>query len=109
MPLADKLSKEVGLQSERSFESPAGKPAWADNSIYSNRRVYLQTTLDNAIPLAGQKNFIATSGVTWDVQSFEAGHCSFISQPKTISQAVIRAVKTFRGLDATDGGVLSWS
>ena len=108
-PEADALSQKVGLQSKRSFESPAGKPAWADNSIYGNRRVYLQTTLDNAIPLAGQKNFIASSGVAWDVQSFEAGHCSFISQPKAISRAVIRAVKTFQGIDATDGGVTSSS
>ncbi len=102
-PEADALSKEVGLQSKKSFESPAGKPAWADNSLYGSRRVYLQTTLDNAIPLAGQKNFIASSGVAWDVQAFEAGHCSFISQPKAISQAVITAVKSFQGLDAAAG------
>jgi len=95
---ADALTKEVGLQSKTSFESPAGKPAWADNSLYDNRRVYLQTTLDNAIPLAGQRNFIANSGVVWDVQPFEAGHCSFISQPKAITQAVVQAVKTFQEL-----------
>ena len=95
---AEALTKEVGLQSKKSFESPAGKPAWADNALYDNRRVYLQTTLDNAIPLAGQRNFIANSGVVWDIQTFEAGHCSFVSQPKVIAQAVVQAVKTFQGL-----------
>ena len=106
-PEAETLSKEVGLQSKKSFESPAGKPAWADNSVYDNRRVYLQTTLDHAIPLAGQRNFIANSGVVWDVQAFEAGHCSFVSQPKVIAQAVVKAVKAFQGLEAAPAGNVS--
>lgn len=71
--------------------------------------MYLKTTLDNAIPLAGQKNFIANNGVMWDVQAFEAGHCSFISQPEAIAQTVIQAGKTFQGMNAAAGSGTSSS
>ena len=94
---ADILSQEVGLQSQKSFDSPAGAPAWANNTIYNNRRLYLKTLLDHAIPPTGQAAFMASSGVTWNVQEFEASHCSFISQPREIAAAVMAAATAFQG------------
>ena len=94
---ADILSQSVGLQSQKSFDSPAGAPAWANNALYNNRRLFLKTLLDHAIPPAGQAAFMASSGVTWSVQEFEASHCSFISQPKEIASAVMAAATAFQG------------
>ena len=95
---AVELSKAVGLQSQKSFNSPASVPAWADNAIYNNRRVYLKTLLDHAIPPPGQAAFMASSGVAWNVQEFEASHCGFVSQPKEISAAIIAASTAFQGV-----------
>ena len=94
---ADILSQSVGLQSQKSFDSPAGAPAWANNTIYNNRRLFLKTLLDHVIPPMGQAAFMASSGVTWSVQEFEASHCSFISQPKEIAAAVMAAATAFQG------------
>ena len=103
--VAAALSKSVGLQSQRSFASPSPAPAWADNGIYLNRRVYLKTMLDHAIPPTGQAAFIASSGVSWDVHEFQASHCSFISQPKEISVAIVAATMAFQALDAVDKSI----
>ena len=54
--------------------------------------------LDHAIPPMGQAAFMASSGVVWNVQEFQAGHCAFISQPKEISNAVVDAVIAFQGV-----------
>ena len=55
--------------------------------------------------------FIVDSGFTRNVQLSEASHCSFISQPNVIAQAVTKAFEAFRCLSAAVGAgrSLTWS
>ncbi|KAL6714749.1 hypothetical protein ACLMJK_008174 [Lecanora helva] len=101
---ATNLAKTVKPQSKASFQSPAGPPAWANNTIYNDRRVYLQTALDHALPIDAQRSFLAESGVEWDVRTFQAGHCSFISQPEAVAQAVVAAAEVFQGSGVSGEG-----
>lgn len=70
----------MALQGRRSFETPVGKPAWANDSIYHGRREYIQCTLDNALPYEAQQDMLVYSGVEWDVKILEVGHCPFVSR-----------------------------
>lgn len=87
---------ELEHQARRSAETACGAPAWAD-AVFDGRRAYALCTLDKAIPLAGQNFMIQQSGVHWDVQSFNAGHVPFLSQPEALSAWTIAEISKFQG------------
>lgn len=93
--LSNAAVAELKNQSRYSATTPCGPPAWSD-AVYNGRRTYVFTTLDNAIPPAGQQSMVMQSEVQWDFETFKTGHAPFLSQPQMLSDWTIREVSKFQ-------------
>lgn len=100
--LSDLAVAELKNQSRYSAETPCGPPAWSD-AVFDGRRAYAHTTLDNAIPPAGQEFMIQQSGVQWDVEEFDTGHAPFLSQPQRFSAWTINEISMFELAGSSKG------
>ena len=78
----------------RAFTTPSG-PVHYQDKAYDERRVYLHSTLDQAIPAAVQDMFVDGSGTSWRVRRLEMGHNPFLSQPARLAEIVEECVRGF--------------
>lgn len=93
-PLASEASNQIYGQSLASFNSPSSRPHYGD-SVYDNRRVYLHTNLDQALPPFAQDLFVANSGVAWNVQKLDTSHSPFLSEPAKLATIVQTNTQAF--------------
>lgn len=93
-PLASEASNQIYGQSLVSFNSPSSKTHYGD-SVYNNRRVYLHTNLDQALPPFAQDAFVANSGVAWNVQKLDTSHSPFLSEPAQLAAIVQTNTQAF--------------
>ncbi|KAL8827043.1 MAG: hypothetical protein Q9191_003427 [Dirinaria sp. TL-2023a] len=93
-PLASEASNQIYGQSLVSFNSPSSKTHYGD-SFYNNRRVYLHTNLDQALPPFAQDAFVANSGVAWNVQKLDTSHSPFLSEPAQLAAIVQTNTQAF--------------
>ncbi|MCJ1261076.1 hypothetical protein MMC22_000940 [Lobaria immixta] len=96
-PLATVASNQVYNQSLVSFNTPSG-PVYYTDKAYNGRRVYIHTELDQALPPFAQDQYVADSGVSWDVKKLKSSHSPFLSEPTTFSTLVEQVVKGFETL-----------
>ena len=94
-PLASEASNQIYGQSLVSFNSPSG-PVYYGASVYDNRRVYLHTNQDQALPPFAQDAFVAGSGVTWNITKLDTSHSPFLSQPAKLAAVVMNAAQAFQ-------------
>ncbi|KAL8722857.1 MAG: hypothetical protein Q9225_000744 [Loekoesia sp. 1 TL-2023] len=93
-PLASEASSQIYGQSIVSFNTPSGAVFYgADN--YTNRRVYIHTTNDQALPPFAQDLFVANSGAKWDVRKLDTSHSPFLSQPSELASLVLDITRNF--------------
>ena len=59
-----------------------------DIPAYDDRRVYLLTCQDEALPAFAQEAFIRDGGIEWDVHKLDTSHSPFISEPKQLAAIV---------------------
>ncbi|KAL8688713.1 MAG: hypothetical protein Q9218_005447 [Villophora microphyllina] len=89
-PLASKAADQfIRPQSLLSFNTPSG-PVYYGIDAYNNRRTYLHTNEDQALPPFAQDAFVAGSGAEWEVQKLDTSHSPFLSEPKQLA-AIVRA------------------
>lgn len=55
--------------------------------------MYLLTTQDHTFPAAAQRMFVEGSGVDWDVQEINGGHCAFISTSERVAETIVEAAE----------------
>jgi hypothetical protein len=79
---------------EPALSSPSGPPAWPD-SVYDDKRAYIQAELDNTIPFVAQDAMVTYSGVKWDVIKLKSGHSPFLSHTKEVSDFVLAKAKAY--------------
>ncbi|KAF4122760.1 hypothetical protein GMORB2_7067 [Geosmithia morbida] len=92
--LAPVLEKSLKPHAHLAFETKATAPAWADLA-FDGRRTYVRTIKDACNPAILQDMWIEKSKVRWDVVDFDTGHMPFISQPKALSEQIIKSTKGF--------------
>lgn len=93
-PLATVASNQIYAQSLVSFNTESG-PVYYGDEGYNDRRVYIHTQLDQALPPFAQDLFVADSGVSWDVKKLHSSHSPFLSEPTTLATLVQHVVKEF--------------
>ena len=93
-PLATEAGDRILCQSMRAFTTPSG-PVHYQDQAYDERRVYLHSTLDQAIPAAVQDIFVNGSETSWQVRRLEMGHNPFLSQPAKLAEIVEECVRGF--------------
>ncbi|KAL8727984.1 MAG: hypothetical protein Q9181_005501 [Wetmoreana brouardii] len=93
-PLASKAASQILPQSLLSFNTPSSETYYGITA-YDNRRTYLHTNQDQALPPFAQDAFVAGSGVTWNVQKLDTSHSPFFSEPKQLADIVVSNVKAF--------------
>ena len=94
-PLASEASNQIYGQSLASFNSPSGATHYGDK-FYDNRRVYIHTNQDQALPPFAQDAFVANSGVAWKVQKLDTSHSPFLSEPAQLAFIVEQDVKVIQ-------------
>ena len=95
--LAPTAINELRNQSQNSFETPSGPPAWSE-PYYDGRRAYLLYTKDNAIPPIGQEIMISNSKVPWDVHHIAASHSLFLSQSSVVASCIECEIANFQSV-----------
>ncbi|KAL9003167.1 MAG: hypothetical protein Q9188_003954 [Gyalolechia gomerana] len=93
-PLATEASKKVSDQSLAIFH-PSSGPVFYGTEHFNNRRVYIHTTKDQALPPFAQRLFVENSGVEWDVRRIDAAHCPFLSEPTMLAEMLVGLTKGF--------------
>ena len=77
-----------------ALSTPSGPPAWGE-STFDGRRAYVRTLGDQTNPVVLQDGWVRDSGVEWEVETLEAGHCPFISQPERLSEICLGYFRTW--------------
>ncbi|KAI4191824.1 MAG: hypothetical protein LQ348_003400 [Seirophora lacunosa] len=95
-PLATRAAEQISGQSIDSFNSVSG-PVFYGIAEYKDRRVYIHTSDDQALPPFAQEMFVANSGVEWDVRKIEGSHSPFLSEPASLASLVGGIVGGFVG------------
>ncbi|KAL8896117.1 MAG: hypothetical protein Q9207_007871 [Kuettlingeria erythrocarpa] len=93
-PLATQAAKQIYPQSTDSFNSAPG-PVYYGIEEYKDRRVYIHTSEDQAIPPFAQDLFVANSGAEWDVRKLDTSHSPFLSEPAQLASLVLGVVRGF--------------
>ena len=93
-PLAQKAVDEVRPHSLLSSDSASGQTYYGITA-YDNRRTYLHTNQDKALPPAAQDAFVAGSGVKWNVEKLDTSHSPFLSESKQLAAILAANAKTF--------------
>ncbi|MCJ1251380.1 hypothetical protein MMC30_008613 [Trapelia coarctata] len=86
--LASEAIAQLLPHSENCLSTPTAPTAWA-SPVYNNRRTYIRTLQDRALPVEAQTGMLAGSGVEWDVRDFETGHSPFLSKPDELAATVV--------------------
>lgn len=84
----------LGLQSIKSFTSPAPKPAYTEKA-YDGLRAYVRTEKDGALPAFVQDLMVDGSKVEWDVKRFDTSHSPFLSVPKDFAAMLVSVAEVF--------------
>ncbi len=95
-PLATQAAAQIYPQSTDSFNSAPG-PVYYGIEAYKNRRVYIHTSEDQALPPFAQDLFVANSGAEWDVRRMKTSHSPFLSEPAGLASLVVGMVRGFMG------------
>ena len=90
--LAPTLEAEMVPHALAAFETPSGKPAWAEPEL-DGRRVYIRTLEDQCNPLFIQDAWIEKMGVKWETVEMRTGHCPFIGCPEEVARVVKEVVE----------------
>ncbi|KAL8703731.1 MAG: hypothetical protein Q9201_003104 [Fulgogasparrea decipioides] len=93
-PLASKAASQIRPQSLLSFNTPLSQTYYGITA-YDDRRTYLHTNRDQALPPFAQDAFVAESGVPWNIQQLDTDHSPFLTQPKHLADIVVNNVKAF--------------
>ncbi|KAL8729543.1 MAG: hypothetical protein Q9166_004623 [cf. Caloplaca sp. 2 TL-2023] len=93
-PLASKAAGQIRPQSLLSFNTASGQTYYGIPAYY-NRRVYLHTNQDQALPPFAQDAFVAGSGAKWNVQKLNTSHGPFLSEPQRLAAILVANVKAF--------------
>ena len=93
-PLATQAADRILPQSLLSFNTALSQTFY-DLHAYDNRRTYLHTNQDQALPPFAQDAFVAGSGVKWDVEKLDTSHSPFFSEPKQLAAIVVAKIKAF--------------
>lgn len=93
-PLASQASNLIRPQSLLSFNTPSG-PTYYGIDAYDNRRVYLHTNQDQALPPFAQDAYVAGSGTEWQVRKLDTSHSPFFSEPDKLAGLVIEYAQAF--------------
>ncbi|KAL8936961.1 MAG: hypothetical protein Q9211_003933 [Gyalolechia sp. 1 TL-2023] len=93
-PLATEASAKVLDHPLAIFHAPSG-PVFYGTESFDNRRAYIHTTKDEALPPFVQDFFIVNSKVEWDVRKIDTSHSPFLSEPTLIAEMVVDMVKGF--------------
>lgn len=88
------LDKYMVPHANLAFETKASAPAWADKG-FDGRRGYVRTLDDACNPSFLQDMWLEKSKVEWDVVDFKTGHMPFVSQPKALTEQIVKFVKAF--------------
>ena len=97
-PIDSIAISQLRLQSNASMDTPSPPPAWKD-SAFDGRRSYLHCLQDKAIPSIAQQIMIETSGVDWNVETFDCAHSPFLSHATELGTWVAKQVRTFMAVD----------
>lgn len=93
-PLANEVSNLIRPQSMISFNTASG-PVYYTDEGYDDRRVYIRTKLDQALPPLAQDLFMANSGVNWHEKELNSSHSPFLSEPTALATLIQRITKEF--------------
>ncbi len=77
-----------------SMDTPSPPPAWKD-PVFDGRRSYLYCIKDKAIPFIAQKMMIESSGVHWNLGTFDCAHSPFLSHPTELCEWIADQVRSF--------------
>lgn len=89
---------QLRLQSNASLSTPSPPPAWID-SVFNGRRSYLYCRQDNAISIVAQKMMVESTGVEWNLKTFDCAHSPFLCHPAELSAWIAEQARTFMALD----------
>ena len=93
-PLVTTATDLVQSQSLLSFNTPSAQTYYGI-AAYDNRRIYLHTNQDQALPPSIQDAFVAGSGAVWKVLKLDTSHSPFLSQPRRLAALLITNTKDF--------------
>ncbi|KAF4448435.1 alpha/beta hydrolase family domain-containing protein [Fusarium austroafricanum] len=79
--------RTLGTQSWTAYSTPSPAQAWED-SAWDGRRLYVRSSLDNAIPIAWQDKMMDATGVKWEVATLDSGHAPFASHAKEVMDLI---------------------
>ena len=93
-PLATQAAAQIYGQSILAFHAASGPTFFAD-TVYDNRRLYIQSELDQALSPIVQEDFRESTGARWDVRKLYTSHSPFLSIPTGLSQLIQDAIRKF--------------
>lgn len=93
-PLASEAAAAVKGHSIKAFTTAIPRCAWSD-AAYDNRRAYIRTLEDAAIPLIAQNGLLQGSGVKWIVKDIQSSHSPFLSRPKELCAIIVELTEKF--------------
>ena len=67
----------------KSFTDPSPAVFYSEDA-YANRRVYIRTSDDQALPPFAQDMFLEQTGVHWDIKRMQTAHSPFLSATKDL-------------------------
>ena len=65
------------------------------NKDFNDRRLYIHTERDQALPPFVQDMFVGNSGCEWEVKRIATSHSPFLSDPTSIVEIVKEASEKF--------------
>ena len=75
-----------------AVESVTSAPAWAEDRVFDDRRLFIRSMLDQALPVFVQDMFVQRSGVQWTVKDVDAGHSAWASQTEKVAALILEFV-----------------
>ena len=93
-PLATEAIDLIRPHSLKSFTT-SSPPVFYGITAYDNRRVYIHTMQDKALPPKAQDAYVDGSGVKWDVFRINTSHDPFFSVPEKLAEIVMGKFAAF--------------
>ena len=93
-PLAITAADLLRSQSLLSFNTSSAQTYYGI-AAYDNRRIYLHTSRDQALPPFAQDAFVVGSGAVWKVLKLDTSHSPFLSEPGPLAALLIANTKDF--------------